>query len=91
MRCHRCLAIGGAKEAKHTNCLAAALADIILNSTLSRLVGSPGAVFQGSAGPAASPRVMYKELDGRRGELCSSVVVWQKAAEKKLLARARLL
>jgi hypothetical protein len=30
-------------------------------------------------------------LDEVRGELCSSVVVWQKAAEKKLLARARLL
>jgi len=31
MSCHRYLAIGGAKDGKHTNCLAAALADIILN------------------------------------------------------------
>ena len=29
--CHHYLAIGGAKEAKHTNCLAAALADIMMN------------------------------------------------------------
>jgi len=60
-------------------------------STLSRLVDCPGAVFQGSAGPAASLRVCIRNWIEGRGELCSSVVVWQKAAEKKLLARARLL
>ena len=40
---------------------------------------------------SSKPKGMYKELDEERGELCSLVVVWQKAAEKKLLARARLL
>jgi hypothetical protein len=31
MSCHRSPAIGGAKHGKHTNCLAAALADIMMN------------------------------------------------------------